>query len=388
MIVWTGLMYGLVEASLLGCPIVLPPHFGMMKNFFFAGANKHVGCEVTRPGVFKKGYLYCHEARYHHDSQFSPNVTAQEYIDSLRCYPMAKDPWLVLCNISRACVTATDPLLYGDDSKEEIRLLNLGARGWHRAAELMYSHEHSHSDVKTAVESVRRDAALGFWAQFFGSRWPECGFAKHSLNVVAHVRRGDLLHDGGMWTAIGRSIKMSYYLKIMVEITSALQKAHPRVAVRLFVHSEADTTPKIGRHTPGVRLGFAGIVFTGRMATDGSGMYEAFFSDPGVESGSRRVFFSLNQHPMTTLYCLSRSDVLLNAWSYFSHVATFLSEGVQILPNTMGSRAIVYMNELCRLVDCSQEGRAIRASYLLSSGVDTRSIILDRLHKHLGNKLM
>ena len=29
-----------------------------------------VGCEVTRPGVFKKGYLYCHEARYHHDSQF------------------------------------------------------------------------------------------------------------------------------------------------------------------------------------------------------------------------------------------------------------------------------------------------------------------------------
>ena len=78
--------------------------------------------------------------------------------------------------------------------------------------------------------------------------------------------------------------------------------------------------------------------------------------------------------------------MLLNAWSYFSHVATFLSEGdddgaycnlysnslleffvqislkadlliamcnfdatgVQILPNTMGSRAIVYMNELCR----------------------------------------
>ena len=71
-------MYGLVEASLLGCPIVLPPHFGMMKvrinhttifislvssagtfslvvdtmslfrprqNFFFAGANKHVCAE-------------------------------------------------------------------------------------------------------------------------------------------------------------------------------------------------------------------------------------------------------------------------------------------------------------------------------------------------------
>ena len=125
-------MYGLVEATLLGCPIILPPHFGMMnvrstrckmshllqgsllivsnsrQNFFFAGANKHVcaeqmflfvsgslicepyvhacvrngwqvlayelrtlqvGCEVNRPGGAKRGYLYCHEARYHHDSK-------------------------------------------------------------------------------------------------------------------------------------------------------------------------------------------------------------------------------------------------------------------------------------------------------------------------------
>ena len=45
----------------------------------------------------------------------------------------------------------------------------------------------------------------------------------------------------------------------------------------------------------------------------------------------------------TTLYCLSRSDVLLNAWSYFSHVATFLSEG-----DDDGAYCNLYSNSLSK----------------------------------------
>ena len=132
--------------------------------------------------------------------------------------------------------------------------------------------------------------------------------------------------------------------------------------------------------TSSARLGFSGVFFTGRMAKDGSGMYEvciapyapaisARFSHLSIDTCmcDRPFFLILKENlapsacilrststqcrcghdqmwihalclpdltPLlnfsrTTLYCLSKADVLLNAWSYFSHVATFLSEGIE-----------------------------------------------------------
>ena len=96
-------MYGLVEASLLGCPIVLPPHFGMMKvrinhttifislvssagtfslvvdtmplfrprqNFFFAGANKHVCAECIG---FVRGFGHQKVLKLCHSTFFDVN---------------------------------------------------------------------------------------------------------------------------------------------------------------------------------------------------------------------------------------------------------------------------------------------------------------------------
>lgn len=400
-----GMLEAIVIATLYGCKTYTAPHYSMSRNFIFSPARllscAHSNGSTMQGDLLRAAkWIYCHQVdNMESNRQSILDVSAENYTKHMRCFPMVSDPWRAMCGAASSCMEARVLLdrLGADDnllqSRTPITVLSLGNRGTVRWKNWVLNRTDTRSRARThamsastayqdALWQTRRQLSTRFWLRYFRHRPSakrRCGFEPGHVHIVSHVRRGDIMR--GDRTDRARIMGMPYYTRWMNTIATALEDRGARV--QLFVHSETDQPPAVG--VPSTLSEFSGTVFTGRVVRSSAtnALHEAWV---GRNDGRRRVLFSLDSNPMETLFCLSKASVLLLAQSSLSTLASFLSTGVHVIPDTE-EHFYLFRDALCRLLACNRFSNAkhglvfnnkiIRASQL----PERASSIYDNLHK-------
>jgi len=198
------------------------------------------------------------------------------------------------------------------------------------------------SELRKVIKMDHKDTMSQYKGlQYFYDNGPpvdECGFSDSVLNIVFHIRRGDVSA-----THRGHSGLMSYFLVFAKRISQVLRGSD--LQYRIIVYSEANTTQFTKERTSNtihydsfsVKLNaFKSIRFAKEpvgLPPDGQRhMYHGAFRD---KSGTyHSMMFSLEDNPWIVLKCMARSDIFIGSSSSYSTISALLAKGVRILPKS------------------------------------------------------
>eukprot|EP00750_Incisomonas_marina_P018951 INCI3181.2.p1 GENE.INCI3181.2~~INCI3181.2.p1 ORF type:complete len:538 (+),score=45.32 INCI3181.2:180-1793(+) len=397
----------LAEKVNVTCPAMVMPFHSMFRtHFVFVEESRF----LHRPkGDPTTNFEYCHLSTRVSERTVPMYAEPQTLVNmsgwhtSLTCSVLEEDPWRKACDSSKFCSTheleSDRPVSSFNYVRCDNALLDLAKHG--RTFPVSALREVT-APIRQAIVDEHAERFINLsttskTAAFDGHSVDECGFGQATLNVVLHIRKGDVRANERHGAP-----KMSNFLEVAAHL--ALLGRKSGIPVRFVVFSEAHIGGRFSSQPLTVSAmkqsledfsvhlpEFPGTVFSrtplllpcGRvayLAETRTQTQTQTTTNSGLSRSNQmptKYLFRLDDRPWDAIQCMARSDVLVGSASSFSLVAALLSNGIRVLP----TKAPFLVSECVRFGAFCKKEITSAADLLQWKPADLRALFRSQRHE-------